>query len=372
VLRSGKVNYWTGDEVAVFEREFADYVGARHAVAVANGTVALELALEALGIGAGDEVVVPSRTFVATASAGVMRGARPVVADVDPESQNVTARTIGDALSPRTRAVIVVHLAGWPCEMEPILELARQRGLKLIEDCAQAHGAVYRGRRVGSLGDIAAFSFCQDKIITTAGEGGMVTTSDRRLWERAWSFKDHGKSLAALESSSGSGFRWVHDSFGTNLRLTAVQAAIGRVQLCKLEGWLNLRRRNARALNERFARLPALRVTVPPAHVEHAYYKHYVFCRPEQLAPGWDRDRIVEAINAEGVPCSGGICSEIYREKAFAAGGLAPSERLPVARALGETSLMFPVHPTLSETDVARMADAVERVLRRATRDSGV
>src|SRR6266446_8989727 len=278
VLQSGKVNYWTGDEGRQFEKEFAGEAGCKYGVAVANGTVALELALCALGIGPGDEVIVPSRTFIASASCAAMRGARPVLADVDPDSQNLTAETIRPLLTSRTKAIMAVHLAGWPCDMDPILELAREQGIRVIEDCAQSHGATYKGRPVGSIGDVAAFSFCQDKIMSTGGEGGMLTTNDDELWERAWSFKDHGKDHgAAHKQQTSSGFRWLHDSFGTNWRLTEMQAAIGRSLLAKLPGQLDRRRRTANILSQRFNALPALRVTIPPEEISHAYYKYYVF-----------------------------------------------------------------------------------------------
>jgi dTDP-4-amino-4,6-dideoxygalactose transaminase len=367
VLRSGKVNYWTGDEGRAFEAEFAEAAGCRYGIALANGTLALELALRGFDIGPGDEVVVTPRSFMASASCVVTCGAKPVFADVDPDSQNITAETVRAVLSPRTRAVIAVHLAGWPCDMEPLAALCRERGLKLIEDCAQAHGATYRGRPVGSLGDVAAFSFCQDKIMTTAGEGGMLVTDDRALWSRAWSYKDHGKSFEAVyERSHPPGFRWLHESFGTNWRLTELQAAIGRVQLRRLPGWLERRRRNAAILTERLETIPALRVTRPPNHAGHAWYKYYVFVRPERLAKGWDRDRLLAAITARGVTCFTGSCSEIYLEKAFAGTGMAPAERLPVARRLGETALMFLIDPTHSDADMERTADAVEAAFAEA------
>lgn len=367
VLRSGRVNYWTGEHGRAFEREFAGVCGCTHGVAVANGTVALELALRGLGVGAGDEVVVPSRTFIATASAVVVCGGLPVFADVDPDSQNLTAATIAAVLGPRTRAIIPVHMAGWPCDMPEIMELARSRGLKVIEDCAQAHGARIDGRPVGSFGDAAAFSFCQDKILTTAGEGGLLATNDDSLMNHAWSYKDHGKSRAAVfEREHPPGFRWVHESFGSNMRISEVHAAVGRVALGKLGGWVEQRRRLAHALIARLGSLPALRIAVPPPRVHHSYYKFYAFVRPQQLRRGWDRDRIVAAIVELGVPCFPGTCSEIYREKAFPA-GMRPATRLPVARALGETSLMLLVHPTLDLADMADVCAAVERVFAAAT-----
>jgi dTDP-4-amino-4,6-dideoxygalactose transaminase len=367
VLASGKVNYWTGEEGREFEEEFAPQAGCKYGVAVANGTVALELALYALGISRGDEVVTSSRTFIASASCAVMRGARPVIADVDRDSQNITAETIRAALSPRTRAILAVHLAGWPCDMDPILELARERGLKVIEDCAQAHGATYKGRPVGSMGDAAAFSFCQDKIMTTGGEGGMVTTNDAEIWQRAWSFKDHGKSYDAVHNRQHPpGFQWLHESFGTNWRLTEMQSALGRILLKKLHGFVETRRRNAAILTEAFSTIPGLRVTVPPPEFSHSYYKYYAFVRPEQLRDGWTRDRIMTAIVAEGIPCSSGSCSEIYLEQAFAP-ELRPTQRLKVAKELGETSLMFLVHPTLSEIEMHDTCRAVAKVLDAAT-----
>jgi len=369
VLRSGKINYWTGDEGRQFEKEFATQAGCKYGVAVANGTVALELALFALGIGAGDEVIVPSRTFIASASCAVMRGARPVLADVDRDSQNLTAETIRPLITPRTRAIIAVHLAGWPCDMESILMVTRDHDLKVIEDCAQAHGATYRGRPVGSLGDVAAFSFCQDKIMTTGGEGGMVTTNDSTIWERAWSFKDHGKSHDAVYNRNHPlGFRWLHESFGTNWRLTEMQSALGRLLLKKLPAFVETRRKNAAALTQSFSEIPGLRVTIPPPEIGHSYYKYYAFVRPERLRVDWTRDRIMAAILAEGIPCFSGCCSEIYLEKAFSP-NMRPSERLKVARELGETSLMFLVHPTLSRKEIQDTYLAVEAVFTIASRD---
>ena len=368
VLASGKVNYWTGQEGRAFEQEYAIAAGTKHAIAVGNGTSALELALHALDIPPGSEVITTPRTFIASASCVVMRGCIPVLAEIDPVSQNITAATIEKVITPRTKAIIPVHLAGWPCDMGPIMALAEKHGLKVIEDCAQANGATYKGRPVGGLGHMAAFSFCQDKIITTGGEGGMVTTNDEKLWERAWSYKDHGKSYDAVYNRQhGPGFRWFHESFGTNWRMTELQAAIGRIQLRKLPEWTRIRNANMRRLNELFARFPILRTTPVPDHIGHAAYKAYVFVRPENLTPGWTRDRIFEEIAARGIPAFSGSCSEIYLEKAFVDAGFGPAERLPVARELGETSLMFLVHPTLTETNLTDMLRVLEGVFTEAS-----
>jgi hypothetical protein len=367
VLQSGKVNYWTGEEGRQFEREFAASVDCQYAVALANGTVALEAALRALGIGPGDEVITTSRTFIASASCAVATGARPVMADVDRDSQNITAETIRPLLTPKTKAIIAVHLAGWPCDMDPIMELARERNLYVIEDCAQAQGATYKGRLVGSIGHAAAFSFCQDKIMTTAGDGGMLTTNDAQVWDRAWSYKDHGKSYDAVYNRQHPiGFRWLHESFGTNWRMTEVQSAIGRVALKKVPGWIETRRKHSAMLTRSLSQIPGLRVPVVPAEFGHVYYKYYAFVQPEKLRPGWDRNRIMEAIVAEGIPCFVGSCSEIYLENAFPP-EWRPKERLPIARELGETSLMFLVHPTLSEEEIQETCRVVERVMATAT-----
>ena len=369
VLQSGKVNYWTGNEAREFEREYAEYLGVKHAIALHNGTLALELALHAFGIGRDDEVITTTRTFIASASAAVMRGCVPVIAEVDPVTQNITADTIRPLITDKTRAIIPVHLAGWPCDMDPIMELAREHNLIVIEDCAQAHGAFYKGRPVGSIGHAGAFSFCQDKIMTTGGEGGLLALNDTEVWKKAWAYKDHGKSYDAVYNREHApGFRWLHESFGTNWRMLEVQAAIGRIQLRKLPNWIERRRANAQVLTERLAKHAALRLTLPGDDIHHSYYKYYVFVRPEQLAEGWDRDRIMNAVTAQGVPCFSGSCSEIYLEKAFTDAGYGPKERLPVAKELGETSLMFLVHPTLSEEDMHRMADAVDVVMSQAQR----
>jgi dTDP-4-amino-4,6-dideoxygalactose transaminase len=380
VILSNRVNYWTGTECRKFEQEFASWCGAKHAVALSNGTLALDVALKALGIGAGDEVVVTPRTFIASVSCVVNAGATPVFADVDRASGNLSAATIETVLTPRTRAVICVHLAGWPCDMDPILALAERHGFKVIEDCAQAHGARYKGRSVGTMGHIGAWSFCQDKIITTGGEGGMVTTNDRDLWSAMWSFKDHGKSWEAVhERQHPPGFRWLHESFGTNWRMMEVQAAIGRIQLCRMTEWTTRRNANAEKLATTCRRHACIRVPefrcgqtcgarcATKNGCMHAQYKFYVYINPDCLADGWSRDRLVEAINEAGVPCAQGSCSEVYLEKAFDGTGWRPQVPLPVARELGETSLMFLVHPTLTDDEMEKSCRVLDVVLVRAT-----
>ncbi|MBV8250235.1 MAG: DegT/DnrJ/EryC1/StrS aminotransferase family protein [Comamonas sp.] len=369
VLLSNKVNYWTGQECRAFENEFAAWAETSHAVALANGTLALDVALKAFGIGPGDEVVVTPRTFIASISCVVNAGATPVFADVELDSGNISAATMAKVLTTRTRAVICVHLAGWPCDMDPIMALAEQHGLKVIEDCAQAHGARYKGRSVGSIGHVGAWSFCQDKIMSTGGEGGMVTTNDEALWRAMWSFKDHGKSYAAVyEREHAPGFRWLHESFGTNWRMLEMQAVIGRIQLKRMSEWTALRKRNAMGILAACRQFPALRVPEVPEGIVHAHYKCYAYVELDQLAEGWSRDRIVMEINALGVPCYQGSCSEVYLEKAFDATGWRPAERLSSAKELGDTSLMFLVHPTLTEAEIQQTCDAINAVMEKACR----
>ncbi|EMM1154607.1 DegT/DnrJ/EryC1/StrS aminotransferase family protein [Citrobacter freundii] len=367
VLLSNKVNYWTGNECRLFEEEFAQWVGTKYAVALSNGTLALDVALKVLNIGSGDDVIVTSRTFLASASCIVTAGANPVFADVDLNSQCITAETISAVLTSKTKAIIVVHLAGMPAEMDPIMELAEKHGLYVIEDCAQAHGARYKGKRVGSIGHIAAWSFCQDKIMTTGGEGGMVTTNDKSLWSSMWSYKDHGKSYDAVYNREHKpGFRWLHESFGTNWRMLEMQGVIGRIQLKKMNEWTQRRQENGKAIDAALADLSGVRLVNIPDYIEHAEYKHYVFIEPSALKEGWSRDRIINEINDAGVPCYQGSCSEIYLEKAFDNTPWRPEKPLPHAVELGNTSLMFLVHPTLTPSEIDLTCEVARKVLTNA------
>lgn len=386
VLLSNKVNYWTGTETRAFEKEFAAWCRVPYAVALANGTLALDVALKALGIGPGDEVVVTPRTFIASVSCVVNAGAVPVFADVEADSGNISAATIAKVITPKTKAVICVHLAGWPCDMDPIMALSKQHGFKVIEDCAQAHGAQYKGRPVGSISHVGAWSFCQDKIMSTAGEGGMVTTHDEGLWRSMWSYKDHGKSYEAVyERQHPPGFRWLHESFGTNWRMLEMQAVVGRIQLKRMAQWQAMRAANAKAVKEACASFKALRVPVFQCNTKtcaetcvsacaessgcmHANYKLYAYINSAELNNGWTRDKVIDAINAEGVPCFQGSCSEVYLEKAFDGTNWQPECRLPTAQQLGETSLMFLVHPTLTEADIQKTCNAIAHVMRMASR----
>lgn len=388
VLLSNKVNYWTGNECREFEKEFAAWTQTKYAIALANGTVALDLALNAINIQPGDEVIVTPRTFIASVSCVVNAGAIPVFADVDINSGNITAATINAVLSPKTKAIICVHLAGWPCDMDPIMDLALKHNLKVIEDCAQAHGARYKGRSVGSIGHIGAWSFCQDKIMTTGGEGGMVTTNDPELWQSMWSFKDHGKSYEAVyERNHPPGYRWVHESFGTNWRMIEMEAVIGRIQLKRMLSWTAIRNQYASQIksalkqlcgSNKLIRIPQFACSACGQNrcdtsfsqsqgCVHAYYKFYVYLRLKNLASGWTRERIIDQITAQGVPCLSGTCSEVYLEKAFDGKEFRPKKRLSIAKELGETSLIFLVHPTLTAVEVEYTIQVATKVFSEAS-----
>lgn len=366
VLNSNQVNYWTGQQARAFETEFATFAGCEHAVAVMNGTVALDLCWHALDLPPGSEVIVTPRTFLASVSSIVLAGLKPVFVDVDLDSQNISVDTIIPHLTANTSAILCVHLAGWPCDMDPIMQLAETHKLKVVEDCAQAHGARYQGKPVGSLGHIAAFSFCQDKIMTTGGEGGMVTTNDETLWKKVWSFKDHGKSYDAVyHTQHPPGYRWLHESFGTNWRMTEMQAAIGRQQVAKMPRWTKLRNQYAQQILEA-AEKSGLRVPQIKTGDTHGFYKCYAFVDHQRLKPGWDRDAIIAAMVAKGVPAFSGSCAEVYLEKAFDNTGLRPKKALPNARQLGEDSLMWMVHPTLTQAQIDKTCDVLRQVMREA------
>ncbi|MFQ3215230.1 MAG: dTDP-4-amino-4,6-dideoxygalactose transaminase [Marivirga sp.] len=367
VILSNKVNYWTGQEGRKFEKEFAAWSDSKYAIGLGNGTLALDLALKACGIGSGDEVIVTPRTFLASVSSVVTAGATPVFADVNLNSQNIEADEIEKVLTANTKAVIVVHLAGMPADLDSIMALSKKHGFFVIEDCAQAHGARYRERSVGSIGHVGCWSFCQDKIMTTGGEGGMVTTNDESLWKKMWSYKDHGKSWDAVYNREHPpGFRWLHESFGTNWRMTEMQAAIGRIQLKRMNEWTEKRQKNGEAIDNVVIDFSVVRTVIVPKHIENAAYKHYLFVETQYLKDDWNRDRIVEEISIRGVPCFQGSCSEVYLEKAFDGTGWRPKNRLVNAKELGETSLMFLVHPTLTKGEISKTCEVLAEVFKDA------
>ncbi len=367
ILKSGRVNYWTGEHTKNFEKEFGDYFGVKHSIAMANGTLALHAAYSTLILNDGDEIITTPRTFIATASSAVNLKFKPVFADIDLDSGNITANTIEKKITSRTKAISIVHFGGWPAEMNKVCDLARSYKLKVIEDCSQAHGATINKKHVGSFGDLSCWSFCQDKIITTGGEGGMVSTNNEKYWKKMWSLKDHGKNFDLVANNNQKeGFRWLHEDFGYNFRLTEMQSAIGRIQLKLLEEWNYRRNRNANILINKLSSLNIIRIPLPPKNYKHAWYKFYSYINLDALKEDWSRDRIVSSIKEYGYPAFQGGCSEIYLEKAFINNGLNPKKRLPNAKLLGETSLMFLIHPTITKEQMYKYAEIIHKVLLKA------
>lgn len=358
VLKSGKVNQWTGNKVTEFEKKFSQYFGINYSVAVMNGSVAIELCLKALDIKEGDEIIVTPRTFIASATSIILCGGKCVFVDVDHDSQNITLENIKKAKTDKTKAVILVHLAGWPCEVQEIVDWCHQNNIYVIEDCAQCHGAKYNNKYVGTFGDINAWSFCQDKIITTGGEGGMVTTNDKNLYLKAWSYKDHGKNQDKIfgEKSEKGFFKWVHDTVGTNWRMTEMQASIGIDALDLLENWVNIRRRNAHILNNILKNNPNVRLTIPNDNIYHAYYKYYIFLKESCTK---SRDQILREINNQNIPCFQGACGEIYKEKAFGENNYS----FPITQELSKTCLMFCVDPSYSEEVINIMGNKINEII---------
>lgn len=368
VLRSGKINRWTGSLNTQFESKICESVNCKYAIAVANGSLALELAFRAIGIKANDEVIVPCRTFVASASAAAVLGAKISVVDIDINTQNILPEAAENAVNENTKAIVAVHLAGMPCDMDKICAIAKKHNLYVIEDCAQAHGAIYKGKPVGSMGDIAAFSYCQDKIITTGGEGGAVTTNNENLWRKMWEYKDHGKSYGEVFSpAQKKGFRWLAESFGTNFRMTEMQAALGIYGYKNLENWVKIRNQNASIYNSVLSKFDCIRLENIPENTRHAKYKHYCFVEPSRLKNGWSRDRIIDEISKSGIPCHSGACPNISAEKCFVKKGWNKGEsELKNAYKLGQTSLMFLVHPTIKQCDLYQATKVIENVLKSA------
>lgn len=369
-LSSGKVNYWTGNLCRKFETDFSNYIGTNYAISLNNGTVAIELALMAMNISNGDEVIVTPRSYVASVSSVVNVGAKPIFADIDPQSGNLTSETISKVISKKTKAVICVHITGIPCEMDKIMSLAKKMNLKVIEDCSQAHGAEYKGKKVGSFGDISTWSFCQDKIISTGGEGGMVTTNKYKFWNKIWKLKDHGKNHKKMMSNNSkkTGFKWVHDDFGSNYRMTEMQAGIGITQLKKLDKWQKIREANSLRIINKFKEYKdAVEFFNYPKEMKFAWYRCCILINENKLNRGWSRDRIIREFNNNKIPCFVGPCPEIYLEKSFQKNNFSPKKRLKNAFDLGKMTIAFLVHPTLRREDVNNICDAIQKIMTKAS-----
>ena len=317
-LKTGKVNYWTGEIGVKFEKEWGKYNDAKYCITTTNGTSALHTAVSALGIGPGDEVICPSYSFIASSFCILQAGALPVFADTD-ESHTIDPNDIENKITDRTKAILVVHLYGVICNMDPIIEIAKKYNLYVIEDCAQAHGGEYKGKKVGTIGDVGCFSFCQSKHFTTGGEGGAVITNNEDLYWECMSFRDHGydvkERLRLLEMEKK--LMYIHRRVGFNYRMTEMQSLIGLCELERFDTWnLPNRRRNGRFLIDALKDHPL--VLHPPIDTEER--KNAFWWAPFVI----DTDRLkvpmkqfLAAIEAEGVPVYGVLWPEMYKEKAY-------------------------------------------------------
>lgn len=333
-----------GGFVERFEEEWADYCGTRHCVGVSDGTAAIELSLRALGIGRGDEVIVPGNTFIATAAAVVAAGARPVFVDVDPSTHLVTAADIRQAIGPRTAAVIAVHLYGQPADMDAIGAVAASAGIAVIEDAAQAHGATWRGRKAGGLSRAGCFSFYPGKNLGACGDAGAVVTDDAGLADRIRMLSNHGRPPAAAH---------LHHVVGTNGRLDGIQAAVLSIKLTRLDAWNARRRQVAERYARAFEGLPVeMAATAPDARSSH----HLAVIRTD------GRDGLRKFLAAEGIGTGIHYPVPCHRQKAFAGTAAAP---LPVVERLADRILSLPMCPYLTDAQVARVADTVDRATRQ-------
>ena len=376
VLKSGKVNYWTGNECKQFEKEFSTYIGNKYSVAVSNGSVALEIVLRALNLKKGDRVIVTPRSFIISASCVLNVGLIPIFADVD-NNGNLSIEGIKKKYNNSVKAIIVVHLNGLSCDLDPILNFTRKKNIYLIEDCSQAHGAMYKGKKVGSYGDISTWSFCQDKIISTGGEGGMISTNNKKLWLNCWSLKDHGKNHhSCFIKKHKTGFRWLQDYKGSNYRMTEIQAALGREQLKTLDKQIykrniivNLYLRGLKEYYQKFDILDKPDFKNKSCCLKnksctkcgHAYYRLNLFINVKKI----NQIELLEKLNNKKINCGIGACPEIYREKIFKKLKLCPKKRLVKAKILGETSIVFPINPFKSLANIKLEINSIKKILNK-------
>ena len=339
VLNSGQ--YIKGQTLRTFEREFADFCNTDYAIGVSSGTSAILLSLMALGVGAGDEVIVPSHTFIATASPSVFLGARPVYADIDPETYTIDPAEIRSKLSPKTKAIIPVHLYGHPCDMDLINKIAKEHGLFVIEDACQAHGATYQGRRAGSLADVACFSFYPAKNMTVLGDGGMATTNDEELARKIRMLADHGRAE-----------KYVHELLGLNFRMSEIHAAIGVEQLKHVAGW-NDRRRQIASKYNRLLRDLELVTPVEKDWAKHVYYMYVIRLK--------DRDRLASYLREKGIQTGIHYPVPLHRQPCVQS-----DSYLPVTEEYVDDILSLPMHPQLTDVEVEYVASSIREFVERS------
>ncbi len=320
ILKNGNTNYLFGNEGIEFEKEFAEFSNSKYAVALSNGTVALDLAIKSLNLKKNSEIIVTPRSFIASASCILLNNLKPKFIDVDKNTHNITLEQISKSINKNTSAIICVHLGGMPCNMIEIMKFAKQNDLFVIEDCAQAHGAKIENRSVGSFADISTWSFCYDKIISTGGEGGMITTNNKKLYDFCWSYKDHGKNkkkyVTAKKIKDGK-FKFLHDTLGNNFRLTEIQSGLGRIQLMKINQ--NIKRRNkfSKFIVNKLKDSKIYSFQNSNFSYQHAYYRLYINLNKNHILPKINNIKFINFLLEKNIICGSGSSSEIYKEKCF-------------------------------------------------------
>jgi perosamine synthetase len=336
-----------GKYISRFEEGFSAYCGAKYGIATTSGTTALHLALAALGVGRGDEVILPTFTMAACAFAVLYTGARPVLVDSEPEAWNIDVREIEKKITPRTKAILPVHLYGHPCDMDPILSIARKHGLFVVEDAAEAHGAAYQGRMVGGIGDVGCFSFYANKIITT-GEGGMVVTSDEKVAERARRLKDQAFSRER---------RFLHTELGFNYRMTNIQAAIGLAQLEQIERFVETRRRHAFLYSDLLRGTPGLTLPGEKSWAKNVYWMYAVLIEDPF---GMSRDGLMAFLRDRGVDTRT-LFIPMHVQPVFRDAGLFEVESYPVSERLAARGLYLPSGTGLTEGQIFNVCEAIHQ-----------
>ena len=354
VIKSGKVNYWTGSKCTEFEELYKKKFKLNYAISVANGSVALDAAVSVLNLTSKDEVIVTSRSYVSTASCLQSTKAKVIFADVDLNSQNISIQDLSKKISIRTKAIICTHLAGWPANILEIKKIINNKKIKIIEDCSQAHGARIQKKYVGSFGDIAVWSFCNDKIISTLGEGGMIACKDRILWKKLWAYKDCGKNYDKIfQKKKNNLFKWVHDYKGTNLRMTEVQAAVGIIQLKKLENMINKRKFNCDYIWKNIKKNNFIFVPKIDKDIFHSGYRCYLTTKNNKI-----RNNLIKYLNQFGIDANQGSCPEIYKERRFY-NKQQKSIFLKNANKLGKISISLPSHHLISKKQLLHITSTI-------------
>jgi len=366
ILSNGVINYTTGNLGITFEKKFSEFIGNKYSIVTCNGTVALEVAIKSLDLPRNSEIIVPARSFFASASCIVNTGNIPVFADVDLATQNILSTDIERKINKKTKAIICVHLAGLPCDMEKIVKLAKQHKLKIIEDCSQAHGAMIDNSNVGTFGDVATWSFCNDKIISTLGEGGMISTNYKKIYKFCKTYINHGTNINKKKSNK---FIYNKNSFGTNLRITEIQSIAGLDQLKNLKKVQKIRENISKNFFKIIIKYKKFFNTFYTSkNVKSAWYRFYFFVKPNVKNFKKLRFKIIKDLNRMNVKCSTGSCPEIYLETAFKTLKNFKFKRLKNCKLLGETSIALEINHTLNRNeqkkDLTKLASVLKKNLK--------